>query len=278
MGKLLCFCMDKTLFAKTSTYFAYILYTITPICAIIFSLSGEKIQMQHPNEGHRQRLRQRMIKEGLTNFQDHEVLEMLLFQFLPRRDTNKLAHNLLNKFGSFYNVLNASPTQLMEVDGVSELTACNIAVLKEVFVRYKKSSLSKISLAGLASVLEYSRELMTGNYVEKLVVVFVDNATNFLLSEEFCSDDSKRVNADIKKIVSSAVRCNAAGIILFHCHVDGPCTPSNEDFEFTQRLFTTMININIVVLEHLIFNNKGEYYSFFQHRDMENIATAVRNK
>ena len=87
--------------------------------------------MAHENDGHRARLRERMIKEGLDSFQDHEVLELLLFQYLPRKDTNKLAHTLLDKFGSFAGVLNASPQQLMTVEGVSEATACNLGCSKK---------------------------------------------------------------------------------------------------------------------------------------------------
>ena len=109
--------------------------------------------MANVNQGHRERLRQRMMKEGLQSFQDHEVLELLLFQYLPRKDTNKIAHDLLNKFGSFANVLNASPQQLQQVKGISQVTACNIALLKEVFLRYRASDAVKMSLAGIACVI-----------------------------------------------------------------------------------------------------------------------------
>ena len=79
--------------------------------------------MAEVNKGHRQRMRERMMKEGLDGFADHEILELLLFQYIPRKDTNKIAHNLLDKFGGLVNVLNAAPEQLMLVDGVSEVTA-----------------------------------------------------------------------------------------------------------------------------------------------------------
>ena len=228
--------------------------------------------MAHENNGHRARLRERMLKEGLGGFQDHEVLELLLFQYLPYKDTNKIAHNLLNKFGSIAGVLNASPEQLMTVDGISQVTACNLAMLKEVFQRYKISESKKVSLQGLSSIVKYAQLLIADSYTERLVVVYVDNGTNFLYREEFSSDNAELVNIDSKKIVTTAMRVNAAGVILFHCHVKGTCKPSDADRRFTEKLYFALASINLVLLEHMIFNATGEHYSFFQNDDIAQMA------
>lgn len=228
--------------------------------------------MANPNEGHRHRLRERMKKEGLQGFQDHEILELLLFQYLPRQDTNKIAHELLTKFGSFANVLDASPEQLMTVKGVSEATACNLSMLKEVWQRYKKSVAENISLNGMASIIQYAQLIVADYYHEKLVVVYVDNATKFLLREEFTSNDTQQVNLDIKRIVTTAVRANAAGVILFHCHVKGRCLPSEQDLAFTEKLYFALASLNVVVLEHIIFNGENDYYSFFKEGDIKAIT------
>lgn len=228
--------------------------------------------MANPNEGHRHRLRERMMKEGLQGFQDHEVLELLLFQYVPRKDTNKMAHELLTKFGGFSNVLDASPEQLMTVDGISETIACNIAMLKEVWQRYRKSVANKMSLRGFASIIKYSKLIVADHYHEKLVAVYVDNATNFILQEEFTSDNTQQVSVDIKKIVSSAMRANAAGVILFHCHVRGICTPSEYDKAFTEKLYFALASLNVMLLEHIIFNAENDYYSFFREGDIDEIT------
>ena len=220
--------------------------------------------MAHENYGHRARLRQRMMKEGLKNFQDHEVLELLLFQYLPYKDTNKIAHNLLNKFGSFFGVLEASPEQLMTIDGISEVTACNIAVLKEVFARYRRSGSQKINLGSMQAIIKYAYTLMEDATCEKMVVVYLDHATNFKYSEEFTSGKVDKVNVDAKQIVSTALRLNAGGVILFHCHVNGVCQPSVADKEFTKQLFVALASIEVVLLEHIIFNGTNEYFSFFK--------------
>ncbi len=228
--------------------------------------------MSNVNEGHRARLRKRMMREGLQNFQDHEVLELLLFQYLPRRDTNKIAHDLLNKFGSFANVLDAAPKQLMTVNGISEVTACNIAILKEVWQRYRRSEAEKLSLSTLGSIVRYTQKIISQSYVEKLVAVYVDNSTNFLVSEEFCSESVQEVNVDVKRIVTTALQAGASGVILFHCHVKGLCVPSEDDREFTERAYITLASMNIVLLEHIIFNNKGEYYSFYKEKDIARLT------
>ena len=233
--------------------------------------------MAHENDGHRSRLRKRMMKEGLSNFQDHEVLEMLLFQYLPYRDTNKIAHNLLAKFGTFAGILNATPEQLMTVKGISEVTACNLAVLKEVWLRYKRSEAQKISLAGAQSIIKYAETLIAESYTERLVAVYVDNATKFIYQDEFTSDSTRQLAIDSKTIVASAMRVGAAGVMLFHCHVDGECNPSVEDFRFTEKLLFALASINVVLLEHIIFNHNGDNYSFFRSGDMEKLQQKYNN-
>lgn len=233
--------------------------------------------MSNPNEGHRHRLRQRMIKDGLQNFQDHEILELLLYQYLPRKDTNKLSHELLRKFGSFANVLDAAPTQLMTVNGVSETTACNISMLKEVFHRYKKSMANRISLSDFPSIIKYARLITSDYYVEKVVVVYVDNATKIICNEEYTSGDTQQVAVDIKSIASTAMRVNAAGIIMFHCHVKGNCNPSESDYAFTEKLYFALASLNVMLLEHIIFNAEGDYYSFFKEGDISATADKYKN-
>lgn len=228
--------------------------------------------MANVNDGHRARLRERMMKEGLANFQEHEVLEFLLFQYLPRKDTNKLAHTLLNSFGGFAGVLNATPEQLMTVKGISKVTACNLSVLKEVFQLYKQSDSKKMNLGGLNSIATYAQSLIAESYVEKMVVVFVDASTNFIMREECTSNNPEQILMDTKRLVSTAMRVNAAGVIVFHCHVKGPCAPSDADVLFTEKLYLALASLNVVLLEHVIFNNNGEHYSFVLNGRMNAMA------
>lgn len=229
-------------------------------------------KMAHENDGHRMRLRERMMREGASSFQDHEVLELLLFGSVARKDTNKLAHNLLSKFGGFSGVLNASPEQLMDVKGVSIATACNLAILKEVFLRYKKDEQDKSQLRGLASIIKYVQSTISDSFYERMVVVYVDSATTFIQEEEFTSDSTRQVNIDIKKIVATAMRVNADGVLLFHCHSTGTCEPSEEDKRYTEKLYFALSSMNIALLEHMIFNKNNNFYSFHQAGIMKQLA------
>lgn len=228
--------------------------------------------MANVNEGHRQRLRERMLKDGLESFQDHELLELLLFQCVPRKDTNKLAHTLLASFGSLYNVLNAQPDELMLVKGISQVTACNLSMLKELWRRCKRDEISseKLALNGIADIINYAKRMVAESYAERVVVVYVDRGTKFLFSEEFAADeDTQSVRMDAKKIVASAVRLKASGVLLFHCHTQGDCKPSKSDLRFTQKLLYALNGLEIVLLEHLIFAPNGDYYSFYREGDLE---------
>ena len=228
--------------------------------------------MAEVNKGHRQRMRERMMKEGLDGFADHEILELLLFQYSPRKDTNKIAHNLLDKFGGLVNVLNAAPEQLMLVDGVSEVTACNIAMLKEVWRRYKKDGSKRKNLGGVSSIMQYARVLIAESYVERIVIVYVDSGTNFLYSEDYDSGSITDVSVDVKKMIATAMRLNASGIIMYHCHVQGDVKPSEQDVKFTEKLFFALAPLNIALLEHIVFNTEGAYFSFFKEGLMDGFA------
>ena len=228
--------------------------------------------MAHENDGHRTRLRERFMKEGASGFQDHEILELLLFGSVPRKDTNKLAHHLLKEFGSFTGVLNASPEQLMAVNGVSTVTACNLSVLKEVFRRYKKSERARSDLKGLSSIVKYVQSTLASSYYERVVVVYLDEDTYYMQEEEYTSNNSHHVNVDVRQITGTALRINASGVVVFHCHSNFSCEPSSEDKYFTEKLFFALSTNNIAFLEHMIFNTKGEHYSFHAQGEMQKLA------
>lgn len=235
--------------------------------------------MAHVNEGHRQRLRERMLKDGLDGFQDHELLELLLFQSVPRKDTNKLAHTLLASFGSIYNVLNAQPDELMLVKGVSQVTACNLSMLKEVWRRYKRGENEKLDLKDITDIIKFAKLMVAESYAERVIVVYVDRGTKFLFSEEFAAEENTQiVHVDVKKIVSSAVRLKAGGVMLFHCHTEGDCNPSVSDIRFTKKLLYALSGLEIVFLEHIIFAPNGEYYSFYQEGEFDKLMQEYNAK
>ncbi len=224
------------------------------------------------NVGHRARLRERMLKEGLQNFEDHELLELMLFNSIPRRDTNGIAHELLNEFGSVANVVDAPPEKLMMIKGIYKTTACEISMIKEVWQRYLRDTAPNVLLKTPGDIALYTQVLIAQSYVEKVVVVYVDSSTNFLMQEVFTSNSTNMVTVDIRKIISTVIRIGAAGVILFHCHVKGPVTPSQEDDVFTEQLFFALACINTMLLEHIIFNNANQFHSYYLSHAIQEIA------
>lgn len=228
--------------------------------------------MTKENDGHRERMRQRVLQNGAGSLQDHELLEMLLFGAVPRKDTNKLAHQLITAFGSLNNVLKAEPHQLMLVRGVSKGIVCHIAVARELLYRFKREINTKRNFAEMTSILDFARELAEDCYTEKMVVVYVDTETDFLFMDCYSSNRTAEVYMDVPRIVSNTVRLNAAGVILFHSHVGGNCNPSAADRTLTEKLYITLANMNVMILDHIVFNDKGEFYSFFKSGDIAEMA------
>lgn len=223
--------------------------------------------MTQENNGHRQRLRQRMMTEGLQHFQDHEVLEMLLFLFLPRQDTNKLAHRLLQQFGSIAGVLDALPTQLMQVEGISQVTACNVAVLKETWIRYKRSLHATDKPRTLNDLLQYAKYQLCESYTERMIVAYVNDNKQTICTDEMDSLSTDYVVMDVKRVVSSALRVNAFGVVIFHSHVNTTCEPSDNDNLLTQKVRDALDAVGIQLIDHLIINTNGDYFSYRQNTD-----------
>lgn len=232
--------------------------------------------MSKGNDGHRERLRQRMLQEGLQSFHDHEILELLLFQSIPRKDTNKIAHDLIDGFGNLYNVLNATPERLMTVDGVSHITACNLSMLKEVFQRYNQSKIKRQKFTGISQIIEFSRTLISNAYVEQLIIVYVDPSTTYLHHEIYCSNHPEHVDVDIKKIVATTVRVGANAVVIAHCHPNGEIEPSEPDIRFTRNLFFALGSLDILVLDHIIFNGSEQYFSMYDTGIMKQIQSDYR--
>lgn len=233
--------------------------------------------MSDLNKGHRQRMRDRMLKDGLTGFQDHELLEMLLYQSIPRKDTNKIAHELLRTFGSFGNVIDATPQQLAMVKGVSEATACNLAMIKEAWSRWKVSKVQRKRLATVEEISEFVGQLISNEYVEKLVVAYLDANSKLVAQKVYSSNNSTEVVFNQQAVVADAIRLGARGMLFCHSHVDGGVVPSREDVQLTERMVIAFASLGIAVVDHVIFNNHGEQYSFYQHQLIQKIIEKHKN-
>jgi DNA repair protein RadC len=205
----------------------------------------------------------RFLKEGLDSFEDHQVLELLLFQAVPRRDTNPLAHNLMKRFGSLSAVLEADPKDLASIEGVGENAAAFLSMIPQVTRRYFHDRVkhSRKPLNSSESAAEYLVPLMAGRSEEVFYLICLDSRLKVLYPALISEGTVKDALVHPRKVVESAVRHKAASVILAHNHPAGSVTPSAHDHKLTRSLVQALGGINVQVVDHVIV--AGELiYSF----------------
>lgn len=219
---------------------------------------------QNVHEGHRERLRGRFLEDGLENFYDHNILELLLFYSIPVKDTNKEAHNLMNRFGSLSEVFDADYEELCRVDGIGERSATLIKLMPELFRRYELDKLNRdeVRLNSSELVAKYVSKYFKGLTEEKLYLLCLDNNCK-MLSFDLISEGT--INATMlnnRKITECAIRTNAASVILVHNHPSGVTAPSKMDINATIDMADVMESVGIRLNDHIIIGHGDEYFSF----------------
>lgn len=203
---------------------------------------------------HRQRMKELFRQTDLKGFSEHNILELLLFYAIPRKNTNETAHMLLNEFGSFSAVLDASIESLKRIDGVGIETATFLKLIPAVFSAYQASkTAAKPVILNSESAKKYLSHYFTAATYEKLVVVYIDGKGRVLNECEFYQKCSKMVHVDMVTILQTAVAVKAEGIILAHNHVTDFAVPSSEDIHVTEQLAKLCEPLKIYLCEHLIF-------------------------
>ena len=216
------------------------------------------------HEGHRQRLKERFRKEGLDSFQDHEVLELLLFYCIPRKDTNQLAHALIARFGSFAAVLEAQPRELKKVDGIGESVITFLSLLKsaERYYRVNRQDrfepMTTIEQCG-RFLVPYFRHARN----ETVYLLCLDAKCKVLCCKELGEGSVNSAGISIRKIVELALGVNATSVVLAHNHPSGVAFPSDEDIQTTRRLAAALQTVDIYLADHII-GAEGDYVSLVQ--------------
>lgn len=216
------------------------------------------------NDGHRERLRQRVLHEGLDNFEPHEVLELMLFYVIPRGNVNHIGHALIKRFGSLAGVLDARVEELIKVPGVGESSAFFIKLIPSICRRYLLSTVQDKGLNPISNssyAHEYVAPLFVGKTIETLYLICLNNSG---IPIECCLISEGTINStqvDMRKIVEAVIHNNAAAVVLCHNHPDGIATPSKEDLIMTEKVKKTLDSIGVALLDHLILVG-GDFISF----------------
>lgn len=210
--------------------------------------------------GHRQRLRNRFLQGGSRALQDYELLELLLTFSIPYSDVKPLAKQMIQHFGSFTRVLDATPEALMEVQGVRDYAATLVRLVKACAEYYlKEEVLGRPRLSSLSALVDYCRTAMGGLPDEQFRVIFL-NTQNEIIAEEIVQEGT--VNQTVvypRKVLELALKHKASGLILVHNHPSGNLTPSGADLELTRSLVQASRSLNLTVHDHLIISRQGHF-------------------
>lgn len=204
------------------------------------------------HEGHRQRLIQRFLEEGLDSFEPHNKLELLLFYAVPRRDTNELAHRLLDAFGSFSGVLDAPYEELQKISGVGAGTAAYLKLLAQTTQAYCTDQMQELCLNSTAKAGAYLLPRYIGRRQETVFLVCLDSKCRVLNTTLLHEGSVNAAEVNVRKIVATALKYNAVGVILSHNHPGGVALPSGEDLSTTRRVGEALAVVGIRLMDHII--------------------------
>lgn len=220
------------------------------------------------HDGHRSRLRKRFLTEGLDGFEDHQVLELLLFFGIPRRDTNEIAHLLLKRHGSLSAVLDADVADLAQNEGIGTGAATLLSLIPALARRYSHDRCQRsASLRSTELVAEFIVPLMVGRSEEVFYVVCLDTQLRAIVPALVATGSVNRAHVEPRHVVEAALRHRAHAVVLAHNHPTGTARPSTADHRLTKILVDALGLIGIRVLDHLVVAGE-DWFSFARAGDL----------
>jgi len=208
--------------------------------------------------GHRERLRARFMQGGADALPDYELLELVLFRAIPRRDTKDLAKRLLNRFGTFAEVLNAPEPLIKEVPGAGNRVVEELKLVRAAALRLMRSAiLSRPALSSWSQVLDYCRAAMGYEAREQFRILFLDKK-NHLIADELQQEGTvDHTPVYVREVLKRALELSATAIILVHNHPSGDPAPSRADIEMTRLIVDAGRPLGITVHDHIIVAREG---------------------
>ncbi|MDR3533942.1 MAG: DNA repair protein RadC [Rhodopila sp.] len=213
-------------------------------------------------EGHRLRMRQRLLKAGPDSLADHEMLEMILFIALPRRDTKPIARALLTRFRTFGGVVGAPAPELMAVEGIGEAGAAALKLVQAAALRMmRKEVAAQPVLSTWDRLTDYLTASMEHERIEHFRVLFLDGRNRLIADEVQGRGTINHAPAYPREVVRRCLELHASAVILAHNHPSGEPTPSREDVALTTEIARAAAMMGIAVHDHIIVG-RGKWLSF----------------
>ena len=216
------------------------------------------------HKGHRERLKQRFLKEGLDQFTDIQALELLLFYAIPQRDTNPIAHALLDRFGSLSQVQDASFEELKKVPGISDHLATLLTLVTELARYYQVDCAQRVEcLTTLEACGSYLVPYFFGRSSETVFLLCLDAKCKVLCCKEVGQGSVNSASISVRKVVETALAANATTVVLAHNHPSGVALPSEEDILTTRRIAAALNAVEVHLADHVVVAD-GDYVSIAQ--------------
>ena len=221
-------------------------------------MSGPKDDDAPHYHGHRDRLRARFHEAGGDALPDYELLELVLFRSIPRRDVKPIAKELLRRFGTFAEVVAAPPHRLAEIDGVGESVAGDLKTIEAAARRIARGAVAKRPvLSSWTSVLDYCRTAMAFAEREQFRLLFLDKRNALIADEMQQTGTVDHTPVYPREVVKRALELSASALILVHNHPSGDPTPSSADVKMTRDIIEVAKPLGITIHDHIIVGREG---------------------
>jgi len=208
--------------------------------------------------GHRNRLRARFREAGTDTLADYELLELVLFRTMPRRDVKPLAKALLAQFGSFAEVVAAPPARLAVVEGLGDAAIDEIKIVQAAANRFTRGEVKRRTiLSSWSSVLDYCRTSMAFSEREQFRILFLDKRNQLIADEVQAEGTVDHTPVYPREVVKRALELSATAVVLVHNHPSGDPTPSRSDIQMTKQIVDVAKPLGIEVHDHIIVGKEG---------------------
>jgi DNA repair protein RadC len=208
---------------------------------------------------HRQRLRERFMQGGAAAMPDYELLELVLFRSIPRKDVKPLARLLLDHFGDFNRVLTAPIERLQDIKGVGDAVITDLKILEAAAHRMARAKvMQRHVMSGWDALLDYCHTTMAHRETEQFRVFYLDRKNVLIADEEQAKGTVDHVPVYPREVAKRALELNASALILVHNHPSGDPTPSQADIDMTQRIQNACTALGITLHDHLIIGKSTE--------------------
>ncbi len=222
-------------------------------------MTGAEEPAETPHyHGHRERLRTRLREAGPEAIADYELLELVLFRAIPRRDVKPLAKALIARFGSFAEAIAAAPERLTEVEGMTKGAIDEFKIVEASARRFAKGAAKKrLAIGSWSELIDYCRTAMAFADREEFRVLFLDKRNGLIADEKLGAGTIDHTPVYPREVVRRALELSASAIILVHNHPSGDPTPSSADVKMTHDIITIGAPLGVNVHDHLIVGRNG---------------------